>query len=263
MTTSQAQPRNRDLTNAMIGKLADQLEFSYGVKVLASRIVGSHLWGYADDVSDYDVQFVFVRPLNDYLGFLPHKQIRYETTFMTPGFVGHADVFAFDIQDFVRLMSKTDMVATQFLRAPSASQEAICFEDLRALSKRTFEPNLLIRKYLGHSRASYRLISELESRARHDLWNAVRALVFAYQLRTSGDLSTLNVFEAAKQFTPSLNLEMGPNRIPVFDMSALTDLLADTGSWDLSYTERTEEEAKEFNILAQDIIRRFANPDWS
>jgi len=250
------------LNATMIAKLADQLETEYGVKVLFSRIVGSHMWGYADDVSDYDVQFVYVRPLNDYLSFLPRKQIRYETSFVTPGLAGHADVFAYDLQDFVRLMSKSDMNVSQFMFAQRIGEEALCWHGLNELFGRHFQPNLLTRKYLGHSRSSLAALN-IKPDDRSNQWNVVRAMVCAHQLHATGKLAIPDILQASHKFTPDLKLTIDPERRPGFDKAAFRELLAATDAWDLSYPERTDEQVEEFNTMAKAIIRRFANPDWS
>lgn len=243
--------------------VSQQITRTHGVKVLASRIVGSHLWGYADGVSDYDYHFVFVRPLNDYLGFLPHKTIRFETSIVSPDAVGHVDAFGYDITDFVHLMSKNDMNASHFMFAPPNADDAECMAELRAMFKRSQQPNLLIRKYIGHARSAIATVRKSNGPQRSEEWNAVRALVLAYQMAELGTLTTMNLFEASRLHTPDLNLELGPGRIPRYNHGEFDKLLAYFGNVDLSYPERTDEEVVEFDTLAKSIVRRFADTAWS
>lgn len=256
--TRPVDPTRRTLMSVM----ANQVQAQHGVKVLFARIMGSHLWGYADGVSDYDYQFVYVRPLNDYLGFLPTKQIRFETTFLASGQAGHVDVTGHDITNFLRLMSHNDVTASQFMYAPRDNEDASCMAELASLFRRTRTPNLLTRKYIGHARAAaqkYR--NDPDNRA--EAWGAVRSLVFAYQMREAGDLHEMDVFKASERFTPELDLKMGPNRMPVYSKEMFERLGLDADQWVLQYPERPEEEVEEFNTASKAIVRRFADTNWS
>ncbi len=251
------------MPKSMLNQVLNQVQHQHGVTPLFSRVVGSHLWGYADGISDYDVQFVFVRRLNDYLGFLPHKTIRFETSLFVTGEVGHVDAFGYEITDFMRLLSKNDMNVTQFLSSPSNGWDAPCISEVQALAERTRQPNLLIRKYVGHARSSAAALAKGSGLQRTESWNAVRALIFAHQMQTVGYLKHTNLFEASKLYTPSLNLELGPSRMPIYSREAFNDLLVHFGNVDLSYPERTDEEVEEFNTMAKAIVRRFADTVWS
>ena len=51
--------------------LAD-VERREGVRVLLGIESGSRAWGFASQDSDYDVRFIYLRPLDDYLSVSPH-----------------------------------------------------------------------------------------------------------------------------------------------------------------------------------------------
>ncbi len=44
-----------------------QIEHEERVKILYACESGSRCWGFASPDSDYDVRFIYVRPLDDYL----------------------------------------------------------------------------------------------------------------------------------------------------------------------------------------------------
>ena len=46
-----------------------------GVRILLAVESGSRAWGFPSRDSDYDVRFVFVRPLGDYLRVAPPRDV--------------------------------------------------------------------------------------------------------------------------------------------------------------------------------------------
>ena len=48
-----------------VNKCLDEIENEFGVKVLYAVESGSRGWGFANEDSDYDVRFIYVRPLED------------------------------------------------------------------------------------------------------------------------------------------------------------------------------------------------------
>lgn len=45
----------------------DELEEEFGIKILYAVESGSRAWGFANEESDYDIRFIYVRPMEDYL----------------------------------------------------------------------------------------------------------------------------------------------------------------------------------------------------
>ena len=55
--------------------LLKSIEAEHGVKVLYACESGSRAWGFASPDSDYDVRFVYVRPLEDYLSLASKRDV--------------------------------------------------------------------------------------------------------------------------------------------------------------------------------------------
>ena len=51
------------------------IEAEHGVRVLYACESGSRAWGFASPDSDYDVRFVYVRPLDGYLSLAPVRDV--------------------------------------------------------------------------------------------------------------------------------------------------------------------------------------------
>lgn len=50
-----------------VNKELDKIEEEFNIKILYAVESGSRGWGFANEDSDYDVRFIYVRPINDYL----------------------------------------------------------------------------------------------------------------------------------------------------------------------------------------------------
>ena len=55
-----------NMRETILGEL-EKIESSYGVRVLHAVESGSRAWGFASPDSDYDVRFIYVRPIEDYI----------------------------------------------------------------------------------------------------------------------------------------------------------------------------------------------------
>ncbi len=55
-----------DMRETILGEL-EKIESAYGVRILYAAESGSRAWGFASPDSDYDVRFIYVRPLEDYI----------------------------------------------------------------------------------------------------------------------------------------------------------------------------------------------------
>ena len=56
-----------DEVYAYVNHELDKIEEEFGVKVLYAVESGSRGWGFANEESDYDVRFIYIRPIEDYL----------------------------------------------------------------------------------------------------------------------------------------------------------------------------------------------------
>lgn len=61
--------------NAKILERLSLIETTHGVEILFAVEAGSRVWGFAGEDSDYDVRFVYKRPLNHYLSILDRRDV--------------------------------------------------------------------------------------------------------------------------------------------------------------------------------------------
>lgn len=59
----------------IIAEKLSMIEKSQRVKIIYACESGSRAWGFASPDSDYDVRFIYIRPLNDYLGIAERRDV--------------------------------------------------------------------------------------------------------------------------------------------------------------------------------------------
>lgn len=104
---------------------------------------GSRAWGFSSPNSDYDVRFVYMRPLSDYLRLEDVKDV-YEST--RPG---DLDVVGWDLGKFLRLLRVSNPSAVEWLSSPDVYYEYARFYRVRELLDDCFDPLSCAYHYYG------------------------------------------------------------------------------------------------------------------
>jgi predicted nucleotidyltransferase len=104
------------------------LENVQGVRILYACESGSRSWGFASSASDYNVRFLFVRPLTDYLKITPPPAlIRLEQD-------GPLDISGYELRHALSLLKTGDTSIIQQLYSPIVYRSAPRFAaDMRRL----------------------------------------------------------------------------------------------------------------------------------
>ena len=101
-----------------ISRICQNLESDHSIKILFAVENGSRAWRMASRDSDFDVRFVFARPLREYLQIKKPKQV-INASFDESGHpcTGNAyiDVSGFDIFKFAELLSKSNPTTIEWL----------------------------------------------------------------------------------------------------------------------------------------------------
>jgi predicted nucleotidyltransferase len=120
------------MTETILQKLLE-LEQNENIKILYACESGSRAWGFASPDSDFDVRFIYARPINDYLGItdlsdnvgLPVNEV--------------LDIGGWDIKKALKLFLKSNSTLYEWLQSPIIYQEDSAFaDDLRKLMSQYF-----------------------------------------------------------------------------------------------------------------------------
>ena len=125
----------------ILGKL-DQIEKECGVRILFACESGSRVWGFASKDSDYDVRYVYVRPMESYITITDRKdEIRGEAD---PLF----DFAGWDITKTLRLLAKSNPSLGEWLNTDLLYRsDPAAHQILKDTYNENFSPGTLYEHY--------------------------------------------------------------------------------------------------------------------
>jgi predicted nucleotidyltransferase len=120
------------------------IELQHQVKILYACESGSRAWGFASVDSDFDVRFIYARPLNDYLGIRDHKDV------IELPVNEVLDINGWDIKKALKLFLKSNAPLYEWLQSPIVYQEhGTLANELRVLMHSHFSSRAGCHHYLS------------------------------------------------------------------------------------------------------------------
>jgi predicted nucleotidyltransferase len=153
----------------IIAEQLSMIEKNHGVKIIYACESGSRAWGFASPDSDYDVRFIYIRPLNDYLGIADRK----DTIELPVNEV--LDIGGWDLRKVLQLFLKSNPPLYEWLQSPIhyiANDQLKA--DLLSLSGQYFSARAACHHYISMAKNTFD--GELQG-------NQVRIKKYFYALR--------------------------------------------------------------------------------
>lgn len=129
----------------------DTVAQRHGVRYVLAVESGSRAWGFASTDSDYDVRFIYTRPLAWYLRVHDQRDVL-EPTFPFP-----LDLSGWDLRKTCKLLCKSNAPLFEWLQSPIVYQTSEMADRLRVLAKNYFNPRGAIYSYLHMAEGNYRV----------------------------------------------------------------------------------------------------------
>lgn len=125
------------------------IEEMHHVKILLAVESGSRAWGFASKDSDFDVRFIYVRSVNDYLKLekqrdvieLPIDQVW--------------DINGWDLNKTLRLMATSNPTLLEWLNSPIIYKTTEQVQELRNLAENYFDAKRTAYHYLNLTKNNY------------------------------------------------------------------------------------------------------------
>lgn len=134
-----------DVRRAVAAEL-ERMERAEDVRVLLAVESGSRAWGFASPDSDFDVRFVYVRPVEHYLRLEPARDVlewRVDEVL---------DVDGWDADKALRLLRGSNPSLFEWLASPIVYAEDPAFAVVRELAAHCFSPVASAHHYLSMGR---------------------------------------------------------------------------------------------------------------
>lgn len=142
-----------DVVRAVDTRL-DRVEEEHGVSVVWAIESGSRAWGFPSPDSDYDCRFLYLRPVPDYLGLRPRRDV-IETP-LDKVF----DVNGWDVRKAFGLMVRGNATVGEWLRSPIVYRgDAALRAELAALAEDVVDRHALRKHYLHVARNNLALLA--------------------------------------------------------------------------------------------------------
>lgn len=145
------------------------LEKEENIQILYACESGSRAWGFPSRDSDYDVRFIYIRPVSWYLSINPKRDV------IELPINDSLDINGWDLQKALRLLRKSNPPLMEWLSSPIVYQEKTKItQRLRDLSGEVFSPKASMYHYLSMAKGNFREYLQGET---------VRAKKYFYVLR--------------------------------------------------------------------------------
>ncbi len=149
-----------------------QMEAKHHIRVLYAAESGSRAWGFASPDSDYDVRFIYLKPLNWYLSA---GEPRDTHEVMLPG---DLDLSGWELRKTLRLYAKGNMALNEWLGSGQIYREiGSTAQRLRELMPEWFQPLQAAHHYLSMGCGTYKDHLHTDSVAIKKLFYALRPLL--------------------------------------------------------------------------------------
>jgi len=133
----------------------EQIELRESVRVLYAVESGSRAWGFASPDSDYDVRFVFVRPVTDYVRLRPLRdviELPIDNSLLNP-----LDINGWDLVKALNLFRSSNPPLMEWLVSPIVySEVGTLATELRALAQARYSPMRMSYHYLSMAKRTYK-----------------------------------------------------------------------------------------------------------
>jgi len=128
-----------------------EIEADNNIKIVYACESGSRAWGFPSSDSDFDVRFIYVRPVEWYLSIDEKKDvIEYPIN-------GQLDINGWDLKKALKLLRKTNPPLLEWIGSPIIYLEKYSVvEDMRQLAKEYYSPAACLYHYLHMARGNFR-----------------------------------------------------------------------------------------------------------
>ncbi|WP_434756673.1 nucleotidyltransferase domain-containing protein [Paenibacillus amylolyticus] len=135
----------------IIAKQLAQIEQEEQVRIIYACESGNRAWGFPSQDSDYDVRFIYVRPLEWYLSIEEQRDV------IERPISDQLDINGWDIRKALKLFRKSNPPLLEWLQSPIQYDEQYSVaEQIRALSPLTFSPKSCMYHYLNMAKGNFR-----------------------------------------------------------------------------------------------------------
>ena len=128
-----------------------EIEVNQNIKIVYACESGSRAWGFPSANSDYDVRFIYIRPLDWYLSINEKRDV------IEYPLEAELDINGWDLKKALKLLQKTNPPLLEWLGSPIVYLEkSNVAQNMRQLAKEYSLPSVCLYHYLHMARGNFR-----------------------------------------------------------------------------------------------------------
>lgn len=225
---------------------------------------GSRGWQFPSPDSDYDVRFIFVRPLEYYLTV---NELSEDLQFPISN---ELDIYGWDLRKVLRLMSKSNTTPFEWLQSPIVYKDQPGFrEELWHLGRQCFSQRAHLFHYLGVATSAMASFNGNGQIGIKKLFYILRPLLAASWCFHKKTIAPMTIGPLMQQLSPALQNELTAlieqkAHTPEHQLVTLSPLLNNyihTTYEDLrsrsGETEKSEVDIRPLNEFFRQLVRRY------
>lgn len=139
----------KEITLSIKEKLS-QIEARENIRIIYACESGSRAWGFASADSDYDVRFIFVRPVQDYL------RVKELPDFIDAELNDVYDINGWDLKKFCKQLYKSNPVIFEWAGSPIVYRNTSEWEKVSEVMKDFIQDEKMLHHYKGMGKNNVR-----------------------------------------------------------------------------------------------------------
>lgn len=188
-----------------IGKIDSELkriEEEEGVRILYACESGSRAWGFPSKDSDYDVRFIYVRPVDWYLSLFEKRDV------IERPISDQLDINGWDLKKALNLFRKSNPPLLEWLQSPIQYMEQYgVTEQIRQLSPLTFSPRSSMYHYLHMAKGNFREYLQGEYVKIKKYFYVLRPILACQWIEEHGSMPPMEFEDLVEQILPESTLK--------------------------------------------------------
>ena len=173
-----------------------EIEEREHVKILLAVESGSRAWGFASPDSDYDVRFLYVRTMTDYLRLDPVRDV------IEQPINDLLDINGWDLQKALRLLYKSNPTLFEWLKSPIVYMETEFADRMRAVMNDYFSVKHSLYHYISMAEGNYRKYLKTERVKAKKYFYVLRPLLAGQWILKTGSPPPILFSELAEAELP-------------------------------------------------------------
>lgn len=152
----------------LIIKELAEIEKIHNIRILLAVESGSRAWGFESPDSDYDIRFIYIRPMSEYLKLKPNRDV------IEKPMNNLLDINGWDLNKTLQLIYKSNPTLFEWFSSPILYKDSDVANDIRMILNQYFNKKHCLYHYLSMASGNYRHYLKSER---------VRAKKYFYTLR--------------------------------------------------------------------------------